>query len=88
MKKFLAGFFKEDNGNPSMMRLIMFVIVIMVCIVLMSQVAVQIWFTHTRGTTSFTVNWIDCLTYLVFAISGKIIQKTKEIKEQLTIDNG
>jgi hypothetical protein len=83
MKKimsFIARFFQEDNGSPSMMRLMMFMGVTTVMIILSVQVFCQIWFTHTRGTTSYSPDWNNGLTYIVFFIAGKLFQKPKEQK--------
>ena len=77
---FIAGFFKEDNGNPSGIRFITIFGCLIIFGILVVQVSAQIWFTHMRGHTDYSPDWNNCLAYLGFLLAGKIVQKTQEQK--------
>jgi len=65
----IAGFFKEDNGNNSSMRLVM---IWTVCIVVPAFLAACIWFPHLKDISLTVIGFAGSL------VGIKAAQKTTE----------
>ena len=82
MKDFVKKILSEDNGNPSSMRLISIGVTILGCTILAVEVACKIWFTHTRGSYDFPIDWAWAITLISAGMGGKILAKVQESKAE------